>query len=213
MSASLAAESTSRRRLISEIGRTGGSTVAALQRATGLSRSTVRRHLTALQRIGAVTVRGTGFARGRPFQVYTLTMPMEFAAAGAYPALLEVLFARLRTMQPEQIEATFPAIARLLAGLHPQIRRLPDAAAKLDVARQVVFAGMSSSPVARTDDGIQFSIHECPLAETALEFRELCCAARTILSGLTGQDVGQTEWIIRGDPRCTFEIRGLDRSA
>jgi len=216
MSDAMATETTSRRRLILEIGRTGGSTVAALQRATGLSRSTVRRHLTALQRIGAVTPRRNGCASGRPSQAYALTAPMELVTAGAYPALLDALFARLRTMQPEQIEATFPAIARLLAGLHPQIRRLPDAAAKLDVARQAVFAGMNSSAVTRTDDGIQFSIHECPLAESALEFRELCCAARTILSQLTGHEVGQTEWIIRGDPRCTFEIRmpaSIQRSA
>jgi predicted ArsR family transcriptional regulator len=203
----MAQPSSSRVRLIAAMRRSGGCTVSALRRETALSRSTVRRHLDALARSGAIAARTIRSRTGRPTQVFSLTAPMELAAAGSYPALLEALFARLRTMQPEQIEATFPAIARLLAGLHPEIRRLPDAAAKLDVARQVVFAGMDASAVARTDEGIQFSIHECPLAETALEFRELCCAARAILSGLTGQDVGQTEWIIRGDPRCTFEIR------
>jgi predicted ArsR family transcriptional regulator len=187
--------------------RTGGSTVSALQRATGLSRSTVRRHLDALGRVGAVTARSNRSGSGRPPQVYSLTVPMALAATGSYPALLEAVFARLQTAAPEQIEAMFPAIARLLAAMHPEVGRIPDTASRLESARQVVFAGMDTSTVMQTDDGLQFSLHECPLASLALEFRELCCAARLVLSDLTGQDVEQSEWIVRGDPRCTFEVR------
>lgn len=192
--------------MVAAMRHTGGCTVSALQQATGLSRSTVRRHLDALARTGAVTTRSNRSTSGRPPQVYSLTAPMDFAAADTYPALLEAVFARLRTMRPEQIEAMFPTIARLLAATHPEIRRVPDASARLDAARVAVFAGVDSSAVTRTDEGIQFSIHECPLASLAIEFRDLCCAARAVLSDLTGQDVEQSEWIVRGDPRCTFEV-------
>lgn len=202
---------TSRRRLLTEIGRAGGCTIAALQRATGLSRSTVRRHLNALQRIGAVSSRQNRFVRGRPSQVYSLTTSMALASAGTYPAVLEAAFLLLRTMPSERIEALFPTLGRVFASMHPEIRRLPDTPARLEAARRTVFAGIDSSAVTHTDTGIQFSIHECPLASVALEFGELCCAARMVLSGLVGQEVEQSEWIIRGDPRCTFEVRRAAR--
>ncbi|HLE77620.1 MAG TPA: helix-turn-helix domain-containing protein [bacterium] len=211
MSIAPVSESTSRQRLLSVIGRTGGCTITFLQRAAGLSRSTVRRHLNALMRIGAVTSRRNGFTRGRPAKAYALTAPMEVAAEETYPAMLDAIFARLRTTPPEQIEAMFPSLGRVFAAEHPEIRRIPDTAARLEAARQVVFAGLDSSPVTRTESGLQFSLHECPLASLALEFGELCCAARMVLSGVVGQDVEQSEWIVRGDPRCTFEIRRTAR--
>lgn len=211
MSEATVTQSTSRRRLLSVIGRTGGCTTTFLQRAAGLSRSTVRRHLNALMRLGAVTARRHGFTRGRPAQVYALTAPMELAAPGTYPGVLDAVFARLRTMAPEQIEPMFPSIGRVFAALHPEIRRLPDPAARLEAARALIFTGVDSSAVIPTETGFQFSLHECPLASLALEFGELCCAARMVLSGVVGQDVEQSEWIVRGDPRCTFEIRRTAR--
>ena len=211
MSHAAVAESTSRRRLLAMIARTGGCTIAFLQRATGLSRSTVRRHVNALVRVGAVRGYRNGFTRGRPAQAYELTAPMEVAAGETYPAMLDAIFARLRTTPPEQIEAMVPSLGRVFAAVHPEIRRRPDVAARLEAARALVFAGMDSSAVTPTENGFQFSLHECPVASLALEFGELCCAARTVLSGLLGQDVEQSEWIIRGDPRCTFEIRRTAR--
>lgn len=211
MSTAAGSESTSRRRLLSVIGRTGGCTISFLQRATGLSRSTVRRHLNALQRTGAVSTRLNRFVRGRPSQVYSLTPSMQLASAGTYPAMLEAIFLLLRSLPPERIEAMFPALGRVFGATHSEIRRLPDSGARLEAARQMVFAGVDSTPVTQTDTGVQFSLRECPLASGALEFGELCCAARMVLSGLVGEDIEQSEWIIRGDPRCTFEIRGTAR--
>src|SRR3989304_1498123 len=60
----------------------------------------------------------------------------------------------------------------------------------------------------RPDGGYQFSLYTCPLAPVAMEFRDLCCVTREVIRGLVGEEVEQSEWIIRGDPRCTFEVRG-----
>jgi predicted ArsR family transcriptional regulator len=136
---------------------------------------------------------------------------MEVAAGETYPAMLDAIFAQLRIMRPDQIEAMFPSLGRVFAAVHPEIRRLPDVAARLEAARALVFAGMDSSAVNPTETGFQFSLHQCPLASLALEFGELCCAARMVLSGVVGHDVEQSEWIVRGDPRCTFEIRRTAR--
>lgn len=129
------------------------------------------------------------------------------STGNGYRAVLDAALVKLRTMRPEQIEAAFPRIARVLAVMHPEIRGLPDVSDRLEAARQQLFADVDSSPVVRTREGVQFSLHECPLASDALEFRDLCCAARAVLSAVTGDEVEQSEWIVRGDPRCTFEAR------
>jgi predicted ArsR family transcriptional regulator len=125
-----------------------------------------------------------------------------------YADLLRFLDAQRSCRSRTVIEASFRSIAERLASMHPEIRELPDPLARLDAARRVMFGAEADAPVC-TEDGCQVSMHSCPLVSTALEFRELCAVARAVLSALTGDEVEQSEWIIRGDPRCTFEIRAV----
>lgn len=123
-----------------------------------------------------------------------------------YSHLLHFLDAQRSCRSRTVIEASFRPIAERLAAMHPEIRELPDPSARLEAARRVLF-GAEADATMCTEGGCQFSVHSCPLVSTALEFRELCAVARAVLSALTGDEVEQSEWIIRGDPRCTFETR------
>lgn len=123
-----------------------------------------------------------------------------------YAHLLRFLDAQRSCRSRTVIEASFRPIAERLASMHLEIRELPDPSARLDAARRVLFGAEADATVC-TEGGCQVSLHRCPLLSTALEFRELCALARGVLSALTGDEVEQSEWIIRGDPRCTFEIR------
>lgn len=182
-------------------------TLSDLRRRTGLSRSTLRQHLAVLARDGLISSQFIRRSTGRPPLLYRLTPKSEMAPAQTYAAFLRTIVAGMRAAGTDQLDAVFRRIGDQLSVDHPEIRRLADPAARLEAARRLFFPDAESTDVERTADGVQFSLYTCPLAEVAMEYRDLCCAARGVLSALVGAEVGQTEWIIRGDPRCTFEVR------
>ena len=188
-------------------------TLSDLRKRTGLSRSTLRQHLAVLGRDGIITSQFVRRPTGRPPLVYRLTPRSQLAPAQTYAAFLRTIVTGMRAAGPEQFDALFRQIGDQLAAEHPEIRRLADPAARLAAARRLFFPDAESSDVERTEDSVQFSLYTCPLASVAMEYRDLCCAARGVLSALVGAEIGQTEWIIRGDPRCTFELRPPARPA
>lgn len=196
-----------RKRIVRLIREQGRMTLSDLRKRTGLSRSTLRQHLAILARDGLITSQFIRRPTGRPPLVYRLTPRSTLAPAQTYAAFLRTMVAGMRAAGTDQLDEVFRRIGEQLAAEHPEIRRLPDPAARLEAARQLFFPDAESTGVERTSDGVQFSLYTCPLAEVAMEYRDLCCAARGVLSALVGAEVGQTEWIIRGDPRCTFEVR------
>jgi predicted ArsR family transcriptional regulator len=196
-----------RKRIVRLIREQGRMTLSDLGRRTGLSRSTLRQHMAVLARDGLITSQFVRRPTGRPPLVYRLTPRSTLPPAQTYAAFLRSIVAGIRASGPDQLDALFRQVADQLAVEHPEIRRLSDPAARLQAARRLFFPDAESTDVERTTDGVQFSLYTCPLATVAMEYRDLCCAARGVLSALVGAEVGQTEWIIRGDPRCTFEIR------
>ncbi|HEU5300579.1 MAG TPA: helix-turn-helix domain-containing protein [bacterium] len=194
-----------RKRIIRLIRESGGITLSELRRHTGLSRSTLRQHLSIMTRDGLVAGQFVRQRTGRPPLVYRLTPRAELAPPQTYAAFLRALFAGMADRA--RIEAVFEQMGAHLAAQHPEIRRMPDVAARLEAARRIFFPDAESTAAERTADGYQFSLYTCPLASVSMEFKDLCCMARGTLARMTGAEVGQTEWIVRGDPRCTFEVR------
>lgn len=204
-------EHPTRERVIECIRAREGCTISDLRKETGLSRSTLRQHLAHLMRVGLIHSTFDRQSTGRPPRCYRLQNKSELTPPDTYPALVAALFAAMRAWGREPVEVLFPQVAARLAAAHPEIQRLPELTVRLDAARRLFFGG-DASAVEPTEAGFQFSIFTCPLAPTSMEFCDLCSVTRMVLSALTGQDVEQSEWIIRGDPRCTFEVRAA-RSA
>ncbi len=201
-------DSPTRERLVRLLSEAGGCTIADLQRLTGLSRSTLRQHLARLLRQGVIRGQLVRRAAGRPPRVYRLVSPLPSAGVPEdYPALLRSLHEAGQHRGRREVEAAFAEVAARIAAAHPEIRQIPDVAARLEAACRVFFRGVEPQPVTRTDGHWQVSITTCPLAPLALEFADLCQLARLSLAELTGLEVEQSEWITRGDPRCTFEVR------
>lgn len=201
------ADHPTRQRLIRLIRESRGCTISDLRTRTGLSRSTLRQHLGAMTRQGVVEGQFVRRATGRPPLVYRLTAKGELAAPETYAAFLHALFAGMHAEGRERIEALFQQVAEQVAAAHPEIRKLPDVRERMEAARRIFFGEADSTGTGVTEDGLQFSMHTCPLAPLSMEFGDLCCMARQALSNLVGREVEQSEWIIRGDPRCTFEVR------
>lgn len=203
-------EHPTRQRLLSLIGASKGVTLSELGRLTGLSRASLRRHVEALKRAGLADCEVVHRSVGRPSCVYSLTPTVRY---GGYSELLRLLHAAVQQQGRAAVEGRYQEIARQIAMLHPEIRLLPDSFQRLEAARRVVFGDMDSTPTVIADGRCEFSHHTCPLASVALEFGDPCGLARAVLSALVGEDVTQSEWIIRGDPRCTFEVAALESLA
>jgi len=160
-----------------------------------------------MTRQGLVEGRFVRRATGRPPLVYRLTPKGELAAPETYAAFLRALFAGMHVEGRERIEGLFQQVADQLATAHPEIRNITNVGARIEAARRLFFSEVDSTETKVTENGFQFSIHTCPLAPLSMEFGDLCCVTRRAISKLVGRDVEQSEWIIRGDPRCTFEVR------
>lgn len=195
-----------RDRLVRLLSETGGCTIADLQRLTGLSRSTLRQHLARLLRQGVIGGHLVRRAAGRPPRVYRLAASPT-AEPVPYPALLRSLHQEAQVVGRQHAEARLGEVAARLAAAHPEIRQIPDLGARLEAACRVFFRGADPQAVHPADGGWQVSITTCPLAPLALQFADLCRLARLALSALTGLEVEQSEWITRGDPCCTFQVR------
>lgn len=196
-----------RQRLVRLIRESRGCTIGDLRKRTGLSRSTLRQHLSAMTRQGVVEGRFVRRATGRPPLVYRLTPKGELAAPETYAAFLRAIFAGMHAEGRERIEGLFQQVADQLAAAHPEIRNIADPRGRMEAARRLFFGEVDSTETEPTETGYQFSIHTCPLAPLSMEFGDLCCVTRRAISKLVGREVEQSEWIIRGDPRCTFEVR------
>lgn len=196
-----------RQRLLQLIRERGGCTISELRRETGQSRSTLRQHLSVLIRSGLVHGHFRRRPTGRPPLLYRLTLKADLVAPETYAAFVWALFAGMRSQGREGIEATFAQVAERLAQSHPDIRRFPEAGDRLDAARRLFFGDAESRGAEATESRFQFSLRICPLAPVAMEFKDLCCITREVLTQFIGDDIQQSEWIVRGDPRCTFEVR------
>ncbi len=206
-------ESTTRERLVRLLRETGGCTIADLQRLTGLSRSTLRQHLARLMRQGRIRGHLVRRSTGRPPRVYRLAASPLSEVPDLYPALLRSLHEAWRVGGRREVEAAFAEVADRVAAAHPEVRQIPDIPARLEAACRAFFRGVDPQAVVPADGGWQVSITTCPLAPLALQFGDLCRLARLALAALTGLEVEQSEWITRGDPRCTFEVRPRDPAA
>jgi len=200
-------EQPTRQKLIRLIRESGGCTLADLRRRTGLSRSTLRQHLGRMSRDGMVQSHLVKRPTGRPPLMYRLTPRAELASPETYVTFLRAVFGALRRQGQDRLEELFRQIADRVAAQHPEILALPDPGARLEAFRRLFFNDLETTEIERTPAGYQFSLYACPLAPVALEFRDLCCVTREVIHGVVGEQVEQSEWIIRGDPRCTFEIR------
>lgn len=129
------------------------------------------------------------------------------SGANTYAAFLRVVTSGVPARERERMDVLFRQLADHLAAEHPEVRQIADPGARLEAARRVVFGEGEATEVRRTAAGWEFSLTACPVVPLGMEFPDLCGFARILLDRLTGGDTWQQEWIIRGDPRCTFEVR------
>ncbi len=189
------------------LGQRGGATLSDLQRATGLSRSALRQHLTVLERDGLIHERLVRGRTGRPPIVYEPAPAAGRGSAESYLTLLAAIFRAVGREGRGRLGRIAAAVAADIASQHQDVPAIPDTEARIRAALRVLLDDAAAGETRRLGPDYEVILHTCPLAPIAREFTQLCDITRNLLATLVGAEVEQRESIVRGDPRCSFLLK------
>lgn len=216
------AESRTRDRVRQAVGEQGPVTASILAKELGLTPAAVRRHLDALEAVGAIAEHeGAGVGkrgRGRPARAYVLTELGQDQFRSAYDDVATAALHFLAGAAGEGAVETFAdqQVAELEARLSAGVkRRLAESGAAPDdiSARTAALAAAlseegyaaSARPVGQGTGlaGIQLCQGHCPVRSVAVEFRHFCDAETDALSRILGVHVQRLATLAGGEHVCT----------
>jgi predicted ArsR family transcriptional regulator len=195
--------------ILAHLKRNDGSTVDGIASSLNLAPMTVRQHLTALERDGAVRAEEVRRPTGRPHFHYRLTDDGHRRLSEGYDRLVALLVEQAGNLQPNghspdgQRSALFRAAARALAERHAaEVRALPPAE---QAARAVAILRMHGGFSEQHPDGDAFEIRDfgCVYRETVSRHGR-CDWHETFLTELMDADVTAIDG---GDSDCIAGCR------
>ncbi|MDR7426533.1 MAG: winged helix-turn-helix transcriptional regulator [Armatimonadota bacterium] len=196
-----------RSQLLRIIRERGGVTLRDLQQATGLSRSTLRQHLTILQRDGAVRERLLRGRPGRPPIVYEPSPAAPRRALESYAAILGAVLRVVGGQGTHQVRRIAEAAAVEIARRHAHIATLLSLEDRITAALGALLEDARTAEVRPVGRDYEVVLRDCPLLALAGELPQICGITRELLHRLTGATVEQRRWMLRGDPCCSFLLK------
>lgn len=175
-------------------------TVDELARALGLTRNTIRSHLSTLERDGLVQRRGIG----KPSSLFELTPAAERLFPKAYaPVLRQLLDVLAEQLPPGGLDEVLHEVGRRMANEEG----LPEADLAERVARALAMldqlGGMTTAEMC--DSTVLIHSYSCPLVANVPTHPELCRMTEVLPGQVMGVPV--RERCDRSDPpRCCFEV-------
>jgi predicted ArsR family transcriptional regulator len=199
-------------RVVSSLLTDGPATAAGLSGRLGITAAGVRKHLDTLEVSGDVMA-GTrpafgpmpGPRRGRPAKIYSLTDAGRRRFEQAYDDLAVSALRFLRELQPDALdEFAAGRAAELEKRYRPQLQDIvgPQERA-LRLAELLTADGYAASVEDGPSSGLQVCQHNCPVAQAAHEFPQLCDAESAAFARLLDTNVTRLATIAHGDGVCT----------
>lgn len=205
------ADGTTRDRVMSSILHHGPSTAAELAERLGLTSAAVRRHLSALSESGQVSSREERVfgqrGRGRPSRVFFLT---DAGRADYYTAYDQLAISALKQLTAAAGPDGLAKVAQArVDDIEARYRSMRAAKPDQDPAQTLAECLSADGYVATLEPGPagqQICQHNCPVAEVAKVFPELCDVETRLFSELLGSNVQRLATIAHGDGVCTTHI-------
>jgi predicted ArsR family transcriptional regulator len=194
----------------------GPTTASDLARALGLTGTAIRRQLDSLVESGFAEASETALygptkprGRGRPAKLYTLTAIGRSAFDQGYDDLaLAALRHLLETGGEQAVESFADKRASDMEQRYQSVvvdgATVPERAELL--AQALRRDGFASTADTSRDLGIQLCQHNCPVANVAKEFPQLCDAEAEAFGRLVGTHVTRLATLSHGDGICTTHI-------
>lgn len=190
----------------------GPATAAELSARLGITAAGVRKHLDALEASGDVVAGDRppfgpmpGPRRGRPARIYALTDSGRSRFEQAYDDLAVSALRFLRQVQPEALEEfANRRAAELEERYRAELDGVTDAHARAARLAELLTAdGYAASVEEGPTAVLQVCQHNCPVAQAAHEFPQLCDAESAAFARLLDTSVTRLATIAHGDGVCT----------
>lgn len=196
----------------------GPASASSLGKQLELTGTAVRRHLDYLVEAGFAEASETApfgpsnnkpRGRGRPAKVYTLTAAGRSAFDQGYDDLAIALLRHLQDVGGDPAVVEFARkratdLERRYATALTGADTVEDRAIRLAEAMRE--DGFASTAERSSERGVQVCQHNCPIAEVAEEFPQLCDAETEAFSKLIGTHVTRLATLSHGDGVCTTHV-------
>jgi predicted ArsR family transcriptional regulator len=191
----------------------GASGADGLAVALGVTKQCVRKHLDALEREGYVEHAPARGDRGRPAHVFRLTPKAEELFPKRYDLFARSVLRQIGEVWGERgLNAVFCGCAtEMLSGLRPQLEGLSFDARIGRLTELLRETGYEAEAERLGDGSYLLTEWNCPQAELAREYRQLCDQELTVYRELLGAEVFRESRIAGGASRCAYRVLRPER--
>jgi predicted ArsR family transcriptional regulator len=186
----------------------GASGADELAEALGVTKQCVRKHLDVLEREGYVEHAPARGDRGRPAHVFRLTPKAEELFPKRYDLFAKSLLKQIGEVWGERgLNTIFCGCAsEMVSELGPRLEGLGFDARVRRLTEMLRESGYEAEAERLTDGSYVLTEWNCPQAELAREYRQLCDQELTVYRELLGAEVFRESRIAGGASRCSYRV-------
>ena len=198
----------SRGEIVQQLRARGGGSAEELAGVLGVSKQCVRKHLDVLERDGYVEHAPERGERGRPALVFRLTLKAEELFPRRYDLFAKAVLRQVGEVWGERgLNAVFCGCANeTIAGLKPQLEHLDFDARVARLTELLAEMGYEAEAEKLADGSYTITEWNCPQAEVARDYRQLCDQELVVYRDLLGTDVFRESRIAAGSTRCAYRV-------
>ena len=200
--------SESRGRVVHLLRARGGLGADELAAELGVSKQCVRKHLDLLERDGYVEHAPERKERGRPAHRYRLTLKAEELFPKRYDLFARAVLRQVGAVWGERgLNAIFCGCAdEMIARLRPELAGLGFDARVARLTEVLRELGYDAEAEKLPDGSYLLTEWNCPQAEVAREYRQLCDRELLVYRELLGAEVFREARIAAGASRCAYRL-------
>lgn len=198
----------SREEIVQQLRARGGVSADELAAALGVSKQCVRKHLDVLEREGYVEHAPERGERGRPAHVFRLTEKAEELFPKRYDLFAKAVLRQIGEVWGERgLNTVFCGCAgEMVESFRPQLARLGFDARVLRLTEMLGELGYEAEAEKLDDGSYLLTEWNCPQAELAREYRQLCDQELIVYRELLETEVFRESRIAGGASHCAYRV-------
>jgi predicted ArsR family transcriptional regulator len=198
----------SREGIVHELRARGSVSADELAGTLGVTKQCVRKHLDVLEREGYVEHAAARKERGRPSHVFRLTPKAEELFPKRYDLFAKSLLKQIGEVWGERgLNTIFCGCAsQMTAEFGPRLEGLGFDARVRRLTEMLRESGYEAEAERLADGSYLLTEWNCPQAELAREYRQLCDQELTVYRELLGAEVFRESRIAGGASRCAYRV-------
>jgi len=198
----------SREEIVHQLRARGGVSADELAATLGVSKQCVRKHLDVLERDGYVQHRAERGERGRPAHVFRLTTKAEELFPKRYDLFAKAVLRQIGAVWGERgLNTVFCGCAsETIASLRPQLENLSFDARVTKLTELLGEMGYEAEAEKLSDGSYVLTEWNCPQAEVARDYRQLCDQELIVYRDLLKTEVFRESRIAGGARACAYRV-------